>query len=95
GQWLAFARKQLVQNQWTPGRQLWLMRADGQDARALTSDPFDNHSAFVWSPDSARLVYMRFNVAALSELPTVWIIDISGAGETELAPGGYLPEWIP
>lgn len=95
GQWLAFARKQLVQNQWTPGRQLWLMRADGQDARALASDPFDNHSAFVWSPDSARLVYMRFNVAAPNELPTVWIINTSGAGETELAPGGYLPEWIP
>ncbi len=95
GKWLAFGRKRLVQDQWTPGRQLWLMNADGSNARALSDEPFYNHSAFVWSPDEAMLVYMRFNVTDPSTAPEVWAMNADGANPRLLATGGYLPEWLP
>ena len=32
GKWIAFARRYLDPLRWTPGRQVWLMRADGTEA---------------------------------------------------------------
>ena len=95
GAWLAFGRKKLEQEAWTPGKQLWLMRADGSDARPLTDEPFYNHSAFVWSPDETLLVYMRFNVADPSNPPELWVMNADGTNPRLLATGGYLPEWMP
>ncbi len=60
GRWIAFARK-FLDERWTPGRQLWIMRADGSQATALTQAPDYHHSAFAWSADSEQLAYMRFN----------------------------------
>jgi TolB protein len=95
GKWLAFGRKKLEQDQWTPGKQLWLMRTDGSDARPLTDEPFYNHSAFVWSPDETLLVYMRFDVTDPSGLPELWAMNADGANPRLLVTGGYLPEWMP
>ncbi len=94
GAWLAFGRKTLVDEQWTPGRQLWLMRPDGSEAYALTDDPLYNHSAFRWSPDSKTLAYMRFNVADPSLPSEIWTVDMSDSQPTRLVEG-YLPEWLP
>jgi Tol biopolymer transport system component len=102
GGWLAFGRTLQVNNQWTPGRQLWLMRPDGAEAHPLTGDPLYNHSAFTWSPDGALLAYMRFNTSDPGAPAEIWLIDVDPAG----IPGagsagprklvqGYLPEWLP
>ncbi len=95
GGWIAFGRKALAQDQWTPGRQLWLMRADGSDAHPLTDDSFYNHSAFVWSPDGASIVFMRFDVTDPSSPPEIWMIDKDGANARKLVSAAYLPEWLP
>ena len=95
GGWIAFGRKALAQDLWTPGRQLWLMRADGSDAHPLTDDSFYNHSAFVWSPDGASIVFMRFDVTDPSSPPEVWMIDKDGTNARKLVSAGYLPEWLP
>jgi len=95
GGWIAFGRKALSQDLWTPGRQLWLMRADGSDAHPLTDDSFYNHSAFVWSPDGASIVYMRFDVTDPSGPPEIWMIDKEGANARKLITAGYLPAWLP
>ena len=51
GRTLAFLRGE------NPGRrQIWLMPANGGEAQALTDAPL-GISDFVWSPDSARLVF--------------------------------------
>ena len=94
GDWLAFGRKGLDAARWTPGRQLWLMRADGSDARALTAEPFYNHSAFAWRPDGQAIVYMRFNAADLSQPAEIWMINSDGTGARRLV-NGYLPKWLP
>ena len=96
GEWLAFASKGSGNtNQWTPGRQIWIMHPDGQGARALTTDPLYNHSALQWNADGTALVYMRFNAAAPDQPAEIWTINADGTGARRLVAGGYLPAWLP
>lgn len=95
GEWVAFARKYLAQDKWTPGRQLWLMHPDGSGARQVTDEPTFNHSAFIWSPDSKQIVYMRFDVTDPASPAELWIIKTDGSQARQLVAGGYLPEWLP
>ncbi len=102
GEWLVGGRRSLELKTWTPGRQIWLMRADGSDARPLTEEPLYNHSSFVWGPDGKTLIYMRFNTADPGEPTAIWMMNLveaeqgmSGVGARKLALGGYLPEWLP
>src|SRR5262249_49144643 len=100
GEWLAFGRTLQVNNQWTPGRQLWLMRPDGSQAHPLTGDPLYNHGAFTWSPDGALIAYMRFNTSDPGAPAETWLIDVDAAGNVgSVGPHklvqGYLPEWLP
>lgn len=95
GSWIAFGRKSLNETEWTPGRQLWVMRADGTQARRLTDDPFYNHSAFVWTPDESSIIFMRFNVTDPSSPAELWAIEADGSNARQLVGGGYLPEWMP
>jgi Tol biopolymer transport system component len=94
GAWLAFGRKTLTEGQWTPGRQLWLMRPDGAEPYAITNDPLYNHSAFRWSADSRTLAYMRFNVAEPGLPAEIWTVDVSDSVPRRLVEG-FLPEWLP
>jgi TolB protein len=95
GAWIAFGRKYLDAARWTPGRQLWLMRPDGSQAHALTSDGDFHHSAFAWSPDSQRLAYTRFDLATPGALPELWSINADGSAPQRLATGAYAPAWLP
>jgi hypothetical protein len=95
GAWLAFARKSLETRQWTPGRQLWIMTAEGDAARALTDDPMMNHSALDWRSDSQALVYMRFDTSAPHQPPEIWWLSLPDGEARLLAAGGYQPRWIP
>jgi TolB protein len=94
GSWIAFARKYL-DSRWTPGRQLWLMRADGSQARPLTDNPDFNHSSLAWSPDSGMLAYMRLSQADINLSPEIWITDLEQENQRLLVVGGYLPQWMP
>lgn len=95
GRWLAYARKFVDAENWTPGRQLWVADANGANARQLTDAGIYNHSAFVWSPDEQTLVYMRFNVADFNAPPEIWAIETDGSNARLLAEGGALPRWLP
>jgi TolB protein len=95
GQWIAFTRKYLEQDRWTLGRQLWLMRADGSEARQLTDEPNLNYSSLVWSPDSTTLVFMVKNQAAIAQPANIGLIEVDGGKPRLLVEGGYLPRWIP
>ena len=95
GDQLAFARKYLTVEQWTPGRQLWIMDYESREVTKLTDDPFYNHYDFVWNPSGDRLAFVRFNQTILTELPEIWVIDISTSHATQILAGGYAPQWIP
>lgn len=95
GNRLAFARRGLTPETWTPGRQLWVMRADGSEARPLTNEPEFAHSAFAWSFDEQRIAYMRLNATDVSLPPEIWLITLTDGNTRRLVSGGYSPQWLP
>ena len=94
GLFIAFARKYLDVTHWTPGRQLWLMRADGSQARQLTEDPNYNFYDFAWDPSGSQLAYVRFDQTVMVEAPEIWLIGLTTGKATRLVIGGYAPQWI-
>lgn len=95
GDHLAFGRKYLDAEHWSPGRQLWVMNLDGTHVRQLTYAPAFNASSIRWSPDGSLLLFMRFDQTHVSLPPEVWVTTAAGENPRQLAVGGYLPRWLP
>jgi hypothetical protein len=90
GEWIAFARRPA---RTMVGRQVWLMRPGGDEARPLTSDPDSNFSNLSWSPDGQTILAQRFAVGGQSS-PEIWLIPVDGGAPVRVAPG-ILPAWLP
>jgi Tol biopolymer transport system component len=95
GEWIAIARRYLDNARWTPGRQLWLVKADGSKAHPLTQADDYSHHDFAWSLDGKRLAFVRFNQMTLTEPAELWLIDADGSHLIELVKGGTAPLWLP
>ncbi|MCB9133864.1 MAG: Ig-like domain-containing protein [Anaerolineales bacterium] len=95
GRWLAFARKYLDANRWTPGRQLWLMSPDGSNAHPLTNDEFYSHASFAWNPDSQIIAFVKAHRTAPEVPPALWMINVDGSNPLQLVIEGYAPQWVP
>lgn len=94
GEWIAFGRK-FLDGRWTPGRQVWIMRDDGSQPRAITAAPEFSHASLAWNPDSTRVAYMRLSLSNPNEMPEIWMTDRITKEREFLVEGGYLPQWIP
>lgn len=95
GELIAFVRKYLDDKRWSFGRQIWVMNADGSNARAITDESEYTHYDLAWSRDGQLLAYVRFDQAKLFEPPELWIIRVDGNYPLQLVKGGYSPAWIP
>jgi TolB protein len=93
GEWIAFGRA--PGGNTAAGRQLWLMRADGSEARALTADPALTHGPPSWSPDGQYLLYQRYRLDDPASSASVWVMEVAIGEETLVAEGGFLPRWLP
>ena len=91
GQWIAFGRR-LART--SSGRQLWLMRADGSEARPLTKDMSQNYGPPSWSPDGRFLLFQQYNSATPNEPPTVWLLEIASGKFAQVANSGLLPSFL-
>lgn len=91
----AFSRKSLSPQDWTPGRQLWVMDLENNQSRPLTDDVDYQHTSFAWHPDGEQLAFVRYNQATLSELPEIWLINTSSEEALRLIINGFAPGWIP
>jgi TolB protein len=92
GKWIAFGRKPIGT---TAGRQLWLMRADGGEARALTEELNVNHGPPVWSEDGRYLLFQRFDTTTPDTPPGIWLLEVSTGEMTAVTENGILPAWLP
>lgn len=95
GELVAFSRHYLDPTRWTPGRQIWVMRGDGSQAKALSNMPAFNHFDFAWNTDSTKIAYVRSDPTQLIQPPELWLVNADGSNPIQLVIGGQLPTWIP
>lgn len=95
GKWIAFRRNELTGPRQTLTKQLWIMRADGTDARPLTADPAVDYSAPSWSPDGRYLLYHKLPLKGPDIVRSVWAMDPATGEEHQMASDGLLPLWVP
>jgi Tol biopolymer transport system component len=92
---LAYSRKSLDPQNWTPGRQLWIMNVNTGENTPVTDEGDYHHTSFAWHPDGTRLAFVRYNQAALSDPPEIWLIMADGSDRLRLIINGFAPTWIP
>ena len=95
GAWIVFRRKELTGPTATLGKQLWLMRGDGSQARALTADPAFDHGQPTWSPDGRYLLFHKLPLKGPDITLSIWVIDTQIGEQWEVARPGQRPVWLP
>ncbi len=95
GAWIAFRRKELTGPHATLGAQVWRMRADGSEARALTSEPKFDHGQLSWSPDGRYLLFQKLPLKGPDVTISVWLLDVQSGQQWEIAKAGQRPLWMP
>lgn len=88
GQWIAFGRRIPGTNS---ARQLWVMRADGSESRALTDDPSINHGPPSWSADGRYLLFQQIAHDDPHAEPQIWRINVDSGKKEMVAASGMQP----
>lgn len=91
GEWLAFGRSLW---QTAVGRQLWLVRADGSEAHALTDEPAIYHGPSHWSPNGRLLLFQKGEVGGNGR-SAIMTLDVATGDQQHLAAEGFQPAWLP
>jgi TolB protein len=91
GEWIAAIRRDLSVPQ---GDQIWLMRADGSEARALTDQPDELHGNLNWSPDGMYLLYDLYLPRSSLAESDVQVIEVETGEITDLGIKGYKAKWL-
>lgn len=76
------------------GRQLWVMGADGSDARPLTHEPLVNYGPPSWSEDGRFLLCQRFDLSDPDADPAIWLVDVATGEGRQVAANGIFPTWV-
>jgi len=92
GEWIAFSRKKPTAPM---GKQLWLMRADGRGATAVTADADMHFSQPAWSLDSGQIVMQGYSLAEPDAEPALWLVDVATGELRKVVSPGTQPEWLP
>ena len=95
GKQIAFARRYLTTQNWTPGRQIWFVRSDGSNPRAMTNSENYKHLDFAWRPDGTQIAYIRFNAAEYNQPREVWIMNTKTGVTQKILMDAYQLEWLP
>jgi ABC-type nickel/cobalt efflux system permease component RcnA/Tol biopolymer transport system component len=91
GKWVAVVRTDTASN----GDQVWVMRADGSEARQLTTAPDVVHEQPVWSPDGHYLIFQEYLLSQSTAVGPLWLLNVETQELQELIPAGSWPIWLP
>ncbi len=75
--------------------QLALMRPDGRDRQAITSDHLFTQGAYSWNLDGSELVYQRLAIASSTAQPEIWVWNRQNNLARRVAVNAALPAWLP
>lgn len=92
GEWIALTRKAAGASM---GKQIWLMRSDGSEARGLTDNTDIHYGLPAWSPDSRYLAFQQFPLREIDAKPSIWLFDLETEEIHQIAVDGNRPAWIP
>jgi ABC-type nickel/cobalt efflux system permease component RcnA/Tol biopolymer transport system component len=76
------------------GDQIWLMKADGSEAHALTDQPGVLHGTLAWSGDGAYILYDLYDLDSFPLASKLQMVDVNSGEVTDLGVTGYNPKWI-
>jgi Tol biopolymer transport system component len=76
------------------GDQIWIMRADGGEAHALTNTSAVLHGTLNWSPDGKYILYDLYLLDSFPLQARLEMININNREITDLKKIGYNPKWI-
>jgi ABC-type nickel/cobalt efflux system permease component RcnA len=91
GEFIAVVRRDLSIPR---GDQIWLMRADGSDAHALTDMPAVLHGSLNWSPDGKYILYDLYLLDSFPLESQLEMVNIENGEITNLKVTGYNPKWV-
>lgn len=92
GEWIVFGRKP---PRTAAGRQLWLARPDGSEAKALTDEPLIHHGLPQWSEDGRFILYQRYDTTDPTTPPGIWLLELETGQTKEIIAAGFQPAWLP
>ena len=76
------------------GDQIWIMRADGSEARAITNAPAVLHGNLNWSPDGKYLLYDLYLLDTFPIESRLEMLNIKTGEIINLGAEGYNPKWV-
>jgi ABC-type nickel/cobalt efflux system permease component RcnA/Tol biopolymer transport system component len=76
------------------GDQIWVMRADGSDARMLTNDTDALHGSLNWSPDGKYLLYELYALESFPFSSRLQVLDVDSGKANDLGIDGFNPKWV-
>jgi Tol biopolymer transport system component len=91
GEFIAVVRRDLAIPR---GDQIWIMRADGSEAQALTDTPAVLHGSLNWSPDGTYILYDLYLLDSFPLESRLEMINIKNREVTNLKVLGYNPKWV-
>ena len=91
GEFIAVVRRDLSIPR---GDQIWLMRANGSDARAITNTPDVLHTSLNWSPDGNYLLYDLYQLDMFPFESRLQVIQVKSGEVTDLEIKGFTPQWV-
>lgn len=78
----------------TRGDQIWLMNADGSNARVMTNDADALHGSLNWSPDGKHLLYELYALEAFPFTSHLSVLNVETGEVEDLGIQGFNPRWV-
>lgn len=76
------------------GDQIWVMNADGSDARMLTNDADALHGSLNWSPNGKYLLYELYALEAFPFSSRLHVLNVESGEVNDLEIQGFNPKWV-